>query len=330
MPAPSHVPLSALDLVPLSEGRSTADALREATALARRLEAAGYGRLWYAEHHNTEAFASSATAVLIGQALAATEHLRVGSGGIMLPNHVPLTVAEAFGTLANLYPGRVDLGLGRAPGTDMRTALELRRGSAGHDTFEADVRRLVRLFGGQEQEVVRAPVARTTDVPLWILGSSTGGAELAARLGLPYAFASHFAPAMIMDAIALYRQRFDAGAPTATIERPHVMVAANVLAADSDEEARHQFTTHQLLVRGLARNDRGPLRPPVDRVELTAAEAAMVEQHLAVSAVGTPEHVVAELEQIVEITQADELMLNSYAHDPEVRARSYELVAQAW
>lgn len=166
LPATPRVPLSALDLVPLSEGRSTADALREALDLARRLDASGYRRLWYAEHHNTEAFASSATAVLVGQALAATERLSVGSGGIMLPNHVPLTVAEAFGTLANLYPGRVELGLGRAPGTDMRTALELRRGHAGHDTFEADVRRLVRLFGGQEQEVVRAPVARHTDVPL--------------------------------------------------------------------------------------------------------------------------------------------------------------------
>ena len=330
LPATPRVPLSALDLVPLSEGRSTADALREALDLARRLDTSGYRRLWYAEHHNTEAFASSATAVLVGQALAATERLSVGSGGIMLPNHVPLTVAEAFGTLANLYPGRVELGLGRAPGTDMRTALELRRGHAGHDTFEADVRRLVRLFGGQEQEVVRAPVARDTDVPLWILGSSTGGAEVAARLGLPYAFASHFAPARIMDAIALYRQRFDAQAPTATVERPHVMVAANILAADTDEEARRQFSTHQLLVRGIARNDRRPLQPPVERVELTAAEAGMVQEHLAVSAVGTPEQVVADLEQIVEITRADELMLNSYAHDPEVRARSYELVAHAW
>ncbi|ALU40940.1 alkane 1-monooxygenase [Kocuria flava] len=330
MPDAPHVPLSALDLVPLAEGRTAADALREATDLARRLEAAGYRRLWYAEHHNTEAFASSATAVLIGQALAATERIAVGSGGIMLPNHAPLAVAEAFGTLANLYPGRVELGLGRAPGTDLRTALELRRGHPGHDDFEAGIRRLVRLFGGQEQEVVRAPVARGTDVPLWILGSSTGGAEVAARLGLPYAFASHFAPAMILDAIALYRQRFDAGAPTATVERPHVMVAANVLAADTDEEARRQFTTHQLLVRGIARNDRRPLQPPADRVELTAAEAATVEQHLAVSAVGTPERVVADLEQVVAITRADELMLNSYAHDPQVRARSYELVAQAW
>ncbi|MFI7482557.1 LLM class flavin-dependent oxidoreductase [Kocuria sp. M1R5S2] len=330
MPATTRVPLSALDLVPVSEGRGVADALHEAVALAQRLETSGYRRLWYAEHHNTEAFASSATAVLIGQALAATRTLRVGSGGIMLPNHVPLTVAESFGTLAHMHPGRVELGLGRAPGTDMRTALELRRGQAGHDTFESDVRRLVRLFGGQEQEHVKAVVARGADVPLWILGSSTGGAEVAARLGLPYAFASHFAPAMIMDAIALYRQRFDAGAPTATVERPHVMVAANVLAADTAEEARRQFTTHQLLVRGITRNDRRPLQPPADRVELSAAEAAMVEQHLAVSAVGTPDQVVADLEQIVEITRADELMLNSYAHDPEVRARSYELVAHAW
>ena len=307
-----------------------AQCVRDATTLAQRLEAAGYARIWYAEHHNSEAFASSATAVLMGQALAATSTIRVGSGGIMLPNHVPLTVAESFGTLENLYPGRVDLGLGRAPGTDMRTALALRRGQGGHDTFRQDIQQLVRYFGGQQGEPIRAAVARDTNVPLWILGSSTDGALLAASMGLPYVFASHFAPAMIMEAVEVYRTAFDAAAPTATLERPHVMIAANVLAADTEPEALRQFSTHQLLVRGMARNARGPLQPPVEQVELTPAEAAYVEQHLAVSAVGTPRQVSDQLQQIVEATRADELMLNSYAYDPEVRARSFELTAEAW
>lgn len=326
----SRVNLSALDLVPIIQDRPVAQCVRDATTLAQRLEAAGYARVWYAEHHNSESFASSSTALLMGQALAATTSIRVGSGGIMLPNHVPLTVAESFGTLENLYPGRVDLGLGRAPGTDMRTALALRRGQGGHDTFRQDIHQLERYFRGQEGEPIRAAVARNTRVPLWILGSSTDGALVAASLGLPYVFASHFAPAMIMEAIEVYRTSFDASAPTATLQEPYVMIAANVLAADTEAEARRQFTTHQLLVRGMARNNRGPLQPPVDQVELTPAEAAFVEQHLAVSAVGTPRQVADQLEQIVEVTRADELMLNSYAFDPEVRARSFELTAQAW
>lgn len=329
MTASPATPLSVLDLVPVSEGHSVGQGVRDATALARRLEAAGYARVWYAEHHNTEAFAASATAVLMGQALAATSRIRVGSGGIMLPNHVPLTVAESFGTLEHLYPGRVELGLGRAPGTDMRTALALRRGQGGHDTFVQDVRALLRFFGEQRGEPVRAAVARGTRVPLWILGSSTGGAQVAAALGLPYVFASHFAPAMLLDALALYRETFDAAAPSAT-DAPHVMVAANVMAAPTEAEARRLFTTHQLMVRDMARNTRGPLQPPVDRVELSPAEAAAVEQHLAVSAVGSPEQVADQLEQIVELTRADELMLTSYAHDPELRARSFELTARAW
>ena len=326
----SRVNLSALDLVPIIQDRPVAQCVRDATVLAQRLETAGYARVWYAEHHNSESFASSATALLMGQTLAATSVIRVGSGGIMLPNHVPLTVAENFGTLESLYPGRVDLGLGRAPGTDMRTALALRRGQGGHDTFRQDIHQLERYFGGQEGEPIRAAVARNTRVPLWILGSSTDGALVAASLGLPYVFASHFAPAMIMAAIETYRAAFDASAPTATLEEPYVMVAANVLAADTEAEARKQFTTHQLLVRGMARNSRGPLQPPVDQVDLTPAEAAFVEQHLAVSAVGSPQHVADQLEQVAELTRADELMLNSYAYDPEVRARSFELTAQAW
>lgn len=330
MTASPATPLSALDLVPVSEGRSVGEGVRDATALARRLEAAGYARVWYAEHHNTEAFAASATAVLMGQALAATSRIRVGSGGIMLPNHVPLTVAESFGTLEHLYPGRVELGLGRAPGTDMRTALALRRGQGGHDTFVQDVRQLLRYFGDQRGEPIRAAVARDTRVPLWILGSSTGGAQVAAALGLPYVFASHFAPAMLLDALALYRETFDAAAPSATVAAPHVMVAANVMAAPTEGEARRLFTTHQLMVRDMARNTRGPLQPPVDRVELTPAEAAALEQHLAVCAVGSPEQVADQLEQVVELTRADELMLTSYAHDPELRARSFELTARAW
>lgn len=326
----SRVNLSALDLVPIIQDRPVAQCVRDATVLAQRLEAAGYTRVWYAEHHNSESFASSATALLMGQTLAATSTIRVGSGGIMLPNHVPLTVAESFGTLESLYPGRVDLGLGRAPGTDMRTALALRRGQGGHDTFRQDIHQLERYFGGQEGEPIRAAVARNTRVPLWILGSSTDGALVAASLGLPYVFASHFAPAMIMAAVETYRTAFDASAPTATLEKPYVMVAANVLAAETEDEARKQFTTHQLLVRGMARSNRGPLQPPVDQVDLTPAEAAFVEQHLAVSAVGTPRHVADQLEQVVELTRADELMLNCYAYDPEIRARSFELTAQAW
>lgn len=326
----SRVNLSALDLVPIIQDRPVAQCVRDATTLAQWLENAGYTRVWYAEHHNSESFASSATDVLMGQALAATSSIRVGSGGVMLPNHVPLTVAESFGTLESLYPGRVDLGLGRAPGTDMRTALALRRGQGGHDTFREDINQLARYFGGQEQEPIRAAVARGTGVPLWILGSSTDGALVAGSLGLPYVFASHFAPAMIMQALDVYRKSFDPSAPTATRQEPYAMVAVNVLAAESEAEARRQFTTHQLLVRGMARNARGPLQPPVDQVELSPAEAGFVEQHLAVSAVGTAQQVAEQLEQIVELTRADELMLNSFAYDPEVRARSFELTAQAW
>ncbi len=330
MPA---LPLSILDLVAVSSNQTPADAIEASLLSTASADRLGYERVWFAEHHNTAAVASSATAVLVGQALARTNRIRVGSGGVMLPNHAPLMVAEAYGTLAQLYPGRVDLGLGRAPGTDQVTARALARSSAAPEHFVANVTDLMRWFSsGVASDGIRAGVAEGTQVPLWMLGSSTTGAAMAARLGLPYSFASHFAPAAMAEAIQLYRETFNADSPTAQVERPYVSVGVNVLAADDGDTARHEFTTVRNMFLALHRSGgREKIQPPGDPREPAHPMAlAMVDDLLQVSAVGTPTEVRDGLARIAEQTGADELITVTYAYDPAVRLRSIELVADAW
>lgn len=324
------VPLSILDLAPIAEGRSAADALRESLQLARHAEALGYRRYWVAEHHNMDGVASSATAVLIGQIAAATTTLRAGSGGIMLPNHAPLTVAEQFGTLATLFPGRIDLGLGRAPGTDGPTMRALRRhlSSAMEDRFPEDVRELqAYLAPAREGQVVRAIPGQGTEVPIWILGSSLYGAQLAAAFGLPFAFASHFAPAQLMQALQLYREGYR---PSPAQPRPQAMVGLNVVVADSDAEARRLYTSLQQRFLGMQRGQRGPLPRPVDCMDglWSEGERLAVERMLAESLVGSPDTVRAALRETLARTGADELIVNCPVHDADARRHSYRLLAE--
>lgn len=324
------VPLSVLDLAPVREGDMPADALRNTLDLAQHCERWGYRRYWLAEHHNMTGIASAATSVVIGYVAGGTRTMRVGAGGIMLPNHSPLVIAEQFGTLESLYPGRIDLGLGRAPGTDPVTSRALRRDPHVADTFPDDVLELQALLGPvQPEQPYRAVPGAGLHVPLWILGSSLYGAQLAAHLGLPYAFASHFAPDALMQALALYRENFR---PSAQLERPHAMVGVNVVAADTDEEARRLFTTLQQRFTDMMRNARGQLSPPIDDIESywTPAEKAQVSRMLACSFTGSRETVRRELDRFVETTGADELMAASAIYDHAARLRSYELLAEAW
>jgi len=323
------VPLSVLDLSPIVEGGDAAQSLRNTLDLARHVEQWGYRRYWLAEHHNMDGVASSATAVLIGHVAGGTKTMRVGSGGVMLPNHAPLVIAEQFGTLATLYPGRIDLGLGRAPGTDGLTMRALRRrmDTADEDDFLHDVQELqAYLDDPQPEQRVRAVPGMGTKVPIWLLGSSLYSAQAAALLGLPFAFASHFAPAMLMPALQAYRSRFQ---PSPTLAQPHAMVGVNVVCADSDAEAAHLATSLYLRFLGMHRGRRGPLPRPVASMEglWTEVERAGVENMLAVSAVGAPETVRRGLEHIVDVTQADELIVATAVHGHAARLRSYELVA---
>ncbi|MFN3809494.1 MAG: LLM class flavin-dependent oxidoreductase [Roseateles asaccharophilus] len=323
-------PLSVLDLAPIVAGSNAVTALHNSLALARHAEALGYHRFWVAEHHNMDGVASAATAVLIGQIARATERIRVGSGGIMLPNHAPLTIAEQFGTLACFFPGRIDLGLGRAPGTDGPTMRALRRhlSSAAEDRFPQDVQELQAYLGpAREGQVVRAIPGQGTEVPIWLLGSSLYSAQLAAYLGLPFAFASHFAPELLMQAMDLYRSQYR---PSARHPKPHAMVGLNVIVADSDEQAQHLFTSLQQRFLGMQRGQRGPLPPPVDDMEAlwTPAEKAGVVRMLAESVVGSPVTVRAGLRATAERTGADEFIVAGALHDFGARLRSYELLAQ--
>jgi luciferase family oxidoreductase group 1 len=324
------IPLSVLDLAPIRKGDTAADALRHTLGLAQHCERCGYRRYWLAEHHNMAGIASAATSVVIGYVAGGTRTIRVGAGGVMLPNHSPLVIAEQFGTLESLYPGRIDLGLGRAPGTDLVTLRALRRDPHAAETFPDDVLELQALFGPvQPGQAYRAVPGAGLNVPLWILGSSLYGAQLAAHLGLPYAFASHFAPDALTQALAVYRERFR---PSAQLDRPHAMVGINVVAADTDDEARRLFTTIQQRFTDMMRNARGPLSPPIDDIESywTPAEKAQVSRMLACSFVGSPGTVRRELERFVEATGADELMAASAIHDHAARLRSYDLLADAW
>jgi luciferase family oxidoreductase group 1 len=319
-------PLSILDLAPIVQGETAAQALRNSLELARHAERLGYTRYWVAEHHNMQGIASAATSVVIGYLAGGTSRIRVGAGGIMLPNHAPLVIAEQFGTLESLYPGRIDLALGRAPGTDQRTARALRRDWSDPDQFPRDVLELQALLAPAEpgQAIVAVPGAGT-QVPLWILGSSLYGAQLAAALGLPYAFASHFAPDALEDALAAYRAAFT---PSAQRDRPHAMAGISVFVADTDREAQRLFTSAQQQFTNMVRNRRGKLQPPLDDIETywTPPEKAHVSAMLKYSFVGSPQTVRRALEEFVERTGVDELMVVSAIYDHGARLRSYELL----
>jgi luciferase family oxidoreductase group 1 len=321
------VPLSILDLVRITEETDARGALDHARDLARHAEGWGYRRFWVAEHHNFPSIASAATSLVIGHVAAGTTTIRVGAGGIMLPNHAPLVIAEQFGTLARLFPGRIDLGLGRAPGTDQLTVRALRRSPLAADTFPQDVVELQAYFApARPGQAIQAVPAAGTDVPLWILGSSTFGAALAAELGLPYAFASHFAPQQLLPALEVYRGRFR---PSAQLDRPYVMVGVNVVAAESDAEARRLATTQQMSFADLLRGARALSRAPIGDIETywTPAERAQASSMLARSVHGSPATVRAWLDALVEETRADELIVVSDVYDHAARLRSFELMA---
>ncbi|WP_338665826.1 LLM class flavin-dependent oxidoreductase [Pararoseomonas sp. SCSIO 73927] len=323
------IPLSVLDLSPIPEGSDAGQALRNSAELARHAEALGYNRYWMAEHHNMPGIASAATAVSLAHVAQGTTRIRFGAGGIMLPNHAPLTVAEQFGTLAALYPGRVDLGLGRAPGTDQITAHALRRTLQGDvDSFPQDVMELMSYFRpAQPGQRVQAVPGAGLEMAFWILGSSTYGAQLAAALGLPYAFASHFAPAALHDAIAIYRERFR---PSEYLEKPHVMIGANLHAAPTDEEARFLFSSHQQSFVNLRTGQPGKLPRPKEGFyeSLDPYAQRMLDNSLSCTIVGGPDAVRRGLHDLIERTGADELMLTGHIHDLEARKRSYAILAE--
>ena len=328
-----HVPLSLLDLVPISEGMSTREAITASMDGARAADRLGFERLWFAEHHNTDSLASSATSLLIDRAASLTERIRVGSGGIMLPNHSPLAVIEQFGTLVQFHGDRIDLGLGRAPGTDQLTAQLLARTSAEPSAFIAAVEQMrtwSQTDPGQGLPI-SAAVARGTEVPMWILGSTANGARLAAQLGMPFSVASHFAPFQYLHALDTYRTHFDPDAPFAQIEAPRTMVGVNLVIADTDEEAQRQLTTLQQMFLGVVTGQRQKIQPPRDMSEVAPDHLLQqVDQTLSIRAVGSPSTVVAQLEEIVAATKADELILTAYYFDPADRIHGLELLAEAW
>jgi len=324
------IPLSVLDLAPVCEGSDVAAALGNTLDLARHAESLGYHRFWLAEHHNMPGIASAATAVLIAHVAAGTRRIRVGAGGIMLPNHSPLQVAEQFGTLAALHPGRIDLGVGRAPGTDQATARALRRYFESADRFPQDVQELLGYFAPVEPgQAVQAVPGGGLDVPVWILGSSLFGAQLAAMLGLPYAFASHFAPDAMEHAIRVYHRDFR---PSRQCPQPYVMLAVNVVAADTGAEARRLFTTPQQAFVNLRRGRTGLIPRPVDDIEAywTAEEKAGVERALACSVVGDPQQVADGLAAFADRHRPDELIVVANIHDHAARRESYRIAAEAW
>lgn len=322
------IPLSVLDLVPVAEGQAPADALRNARELAQTAERCGYTRYWVAEHHNMVGIASAATSVVIGHLAAGTKTIRVGAGGIMLPNHAPLVIAEQFGTLEALFPGRIDLGLGRAPGTDQIAMRAMRRDPAASDQFPEDVLELQALLGDPvDGQAYRAVPGEGTHIPLWILGSSLYGAQLAAMLGLPYAFASHFAPDALVQALEIYRARFR---PSAQAARPYAVACVNVVVADTDAEAKRLFTTIQQRFVSMVRGTRGKLQPPIDDIETywSPLEKAQASRMLARSFVGSPQTVRQGLEAFIAETGIDELMVAGALYDHQARLRSYELLSQ--
>ena len=322
--------LSVLDLAPITEGSTASQSLANTLDLARHAERLGYRRYWLAEHHNMPGIASAATSVVIAHVAAGTSTIRVGAGGVMLPNHAPLVIAEQFGTLAALHPGRIDLGLGRAPGTDMMTARALRRNlDAGADSFPQDVVELINYFAPAEPgQRLRAVPGEGQDVEVWILGSSTYGAQLAAMLGLPYAFASHFAPAEMHNAIDIYRSRFQ---PSERLAKPYLMLGLNVIAAETDAEARLRFSSLQQAFVNIRTGRAGQLPPPVENYEdqIDPMARSMLDQALSCAVVGSPETVKNGVEAFIQRTGADELMVTAQIFDHQARLRSYEILAEA-
>lgn len=327
MPNPP-VPLSVLDLALVSADSTPDRALRQSLDLALHVERLGYRRFWVAEHHNMVGVASAATAVVIGYVAGGTSTIRVGAGGIMLPNHAPLVVAEQFGTLASLYPGRIDLGLGRAAGTDQRTTHALRRTNTSSDTFPEDVLELQSYFAPvQEGQAIQAVPGGGLEVPLWILGSSLFGAQLAAALGLPFAFASHFMPAALMPALDLYRTGFK---PSRQLDRPYVMAGVNVIAADTDDEARRLFTSVQQQFTNMFRGTRTRLPPPIDDIEnyWTPIEKQQASAMLACSYAGSGATVADGLADFIQQTRVDEIIVAGGFYEHAARLRSYEILAE--
>lgn len=324
-----NIPFSVLDLAPIVEGGTAEDAFRNTRELAGHAEKLGYNRYWLAEHHNMPGIGSSATSLLISHVAQATSSIRVGSGGIMLPNHSPLVIAEQFGTLETLYPGRIDLGLGRAPGTDQLTAFALRRNnmSDGSDFPDmlAELRRYFEPYDGT-QRVRAIPGEGLSHIPIWLLGSSGFSARLAGRLGLPFSFASHFSPENTLPALEIYRSSFE---PSEELDKPYAMLGINVIAADTDEEAERLSTTMQQQFLNLIRNKPAQLQPPVESVEglYTEYEKAALESRLSSSMIGGPEKVKEQLQAFIERTKADELIINAQIYDHDARLRSYEILA---
>ncbi len=327
-----NIPYSVLDLATVIEGKTPADTFRKSADLARHVEDLGYTRYWLAEHHNMISVASSATSVVIGHIAAATKTIRVGSGGIMLPNHSPLVIAEQFGTLESLFPGRIDLGLGRAPGTDQVTAMAIR----GEQRFQAaqsfpqDVLKLQAYFSSENSgSSVRAIPGEGLDIPIWILGSSTDSAHLAAALGLPYAFASHFAPAQFMTAINIYRDKFK---PSEHLQEPYVLACVNVVAADTDDEANKLATSLYQMFRGVITGKRQLLPPPVDSMDgiWSDYEEEQISQMLACTFVGSKETIKEDLEQFSEQTGVNEIMASAHIFDHFARLKSYEILAEVF
>jgi luciferase family oxidoreductase group 1 len=322
------IPLSVLDLAPILEGQSIAKTFENTLDLARHVERLNYKRFWVAEHHNIPSIASAATSVVIGYVAGGTKSIRVGSGGIMLPNHAPLVIAEQFGTLETLYPGRIDLGLGRAPGTDQGTARALRRDFGNVDeTFPRDVMELQAFLAPPAPgQMLRAIPGAGTNVPIWLLGSSLFSAQLAAVLGLPFAFASHFAPQLLLQALQIYRSTFQ---PSATLQAPYAMAGITIVAADTDEEARRLFTSHQQSFVNLRRGRPAPMPPPIDSMEAfwTPMEREMVEASMTYAIAGGPETVRRRLSAFVDLTNVDEVIVMGQTYDHDARLRSFEIVA---
>ncbi|OEL09338.1 LLM class flavin-dependent oxidoreductase [Staphylococcus equorum] len=329
-----HIPLSVLELVGISENQTVKEALEASMDNAELVDHLGFKRLWFAEHHNTKNLASSATSQLIAMAAARTKNIRVGSGGIMLPNHSPLQLAENFGTTAQLYPGRIDLGLGRAPGTDQKTSQLITRSDSDAQTFANSIFDLMGWFSDEglgNSVPVTSTVGTGTNIPIWVLGSSINGASIAGQLGLPYSIATHFAPDDYKQKIDMYRSTFKTDAPTSQIDEPYVMAGINVVVAPTDEEAEKIWTTTIQMMRDMHTGQQRKLQPPVDPEELGSEEQRkMMESMFSIKAVGSPETVRNKLEAFTEETGAEELIIVTYAYDPEKRKQSMELLADLW
>ncbi len=322
------IPYSILDLAPIAQGGTASDAFRNSVDLAREAERLGFHRIWLAEHHGMAGIASAATAVVIGHVAGATKTIRVGAGGVMLPNHAPLVIAEQFGTLNAMYPGRIDLGLGRAPGTDQLTARALRRDlNASADQFPQDVQELQFYFQPAEPgQKIRAIPGEGQDVPIWLLGSSLYSAQLAAMLGLPFAFASHFAPELMEQAVAIYRERFT---PSAQLDKPYAMLTVNVIAAGTDAEAQRLFTSMQIAFVNMLRDQRGLVQPPIDNIDdyWNPQEKAWVSEKLTRSFVGSKATVEEGLHTFLAKHNPDELMISGHFFDPRARMKSLAITA---